>query len=468
MKERYDLLVIGAGPGGYVAAIEAAKEGKKVGIIEQDQVGGTCLNRGCIPAKAMLHAAEVYQEAKNADRFGIHCADVLVDYAGILSYKEEITDSLVKGVTQLLKANQISVLKGKGKLLPDRNVEVASDEGTQVYAAENVLLSVGSKPALIPIPGMDLNGVLTSDELFLLKELPDSLVIIGGGVISVEFATAFSGLGSKVTILEAMPRLLPGMDREISNNVKLLLKKRGVEIHTDAAVQAVERKEDHLVCRFSEKGEALSAAGTYVLCAVGRAPNTEGLFQEGAVPEMKKGNVLVDDQFQTSLPGVYAIGDMTGKSQLAHAASAQGIVTARYLAGKKPGIDLNVIPACVYTDPEIAAVGLTEEEAKEAGIPVRTGKFLMGANGRSQITKEERGFIKILSDLQTDEILGAQMMCARATDMIGEFVTAMTNHMTVSDLTKSIRPHPTYNEGIGEALEELSGGAIHIMPRKRR
>ena len=301
-----------------------------------------------------------------------------------------------------------------------------------------------------------------------MKSVPESLTIIGGGVISVEFATVYAELGCKVTILEALPRILPNMDKEISQNLKLILKKRGIDIHTAAAVQGVEADEDQYICKYVEKEKEQSVASQYVLCAVGRCPNTDGLFAEDATPEMNRGRVVVNEKFETSIPGVYAIGDLIFGAQLAHTASAQGIQVAEQLAGKEVSVDVNVVPGCVYTDPEIASVGITEDEAKEKGIAVKVGKFIMSANGKSLITKEERGFIKIVVEEESGVIVGAQMMCARATDMIGEFVTAVANNMTVSQLLKGMRAHPTYNEGIGEALEELEGGAIHVMPKKKK
>lgn len=468
MENQFDLIVIGAGPGGYVCAIKAAKLGLKTAIVEKDRPGGTCLNRGCIPAKAMLHASGLYHEIMRGEEFGIKAEGVSVDFEKVLSYKEETTDRLVQGVEQLLKANGVTRLEGKGVLLSDRKVEVQKDGESSFYQGKAVVLAAGSRPVILPIPGMELPGVLTSDDLFRLRHIPDSLVIIGGGVISVEFATIYASFGSKVTILEAMPRIVPNMDKEISQNLKMILKKRGVDIHTSAAVQSVEQTEDLYTCRFEEKGRELSVSGQYVLCAVGRKPETEGLFGEGAAPEMERGRILVKDGFATNLPGVYAIGDMIPGAQLAHTASAQGIAVAEILAGKEPSVVLSAVPGCVYTEPEIASVGMTEDEAAEQGRKVRTGKFIMSANGKSLIAREERGFIKIVVDDATEEILGAQMMCGRATDMIGEFVSAVANHMTVSQMLKAIRPHPTYNEGIGEALEELKGGAVHVMPKKRR
>ena len=468
MGQHYDVMVIGAGPGGYVAAIRAAKLGLHVAVVEEDRAGGTCLNRGCIPAKAMIHAAETYRSAREADQFGVETGRVSFDYGKILAYKEETTDALVQGVEQLLAGNGVDRLAGKGTLLAGKKVRVTTEEKEEVYAADHIILAAGSKPLLLPIPGMDLPGVLTSDGLFRLQECPESLAIIGGGVISVEFATAFAGLGTKVTILEALPRLVPNLDKEISQNLKMILKKRGVDIHTSASVQEVAEEDGRYVLRFTEKEKEQEVSARYVLCAVGRVPNTEGLFAEDALPDMERGRVLVDEKFETSIPGVYAIGDLIFGMQLAHTASAQGTVVAEHLAGRSASVDLSVVPSCVYTDPEIASVGLTEETAKEQGIPVRVGKFIMSANGKSLISREERGFVKILAAEESGVILGAQMMCARATDMIGELATAVANGLTAKQLLRGMRAHPTYNEGVGEALEELEGGAVHVVPRRKR
>lgn len=468
MEGQFDLIVIGAGPGGYVAAIKAAKLGLKTAVIENREVGGTCLNRGCIPAKAMIHASYVYREMQSSEEIGIFASQVTYDYGKILEYKERTTRQLVQGIGQVLKANGVEMFCGTGTLLPGNEVKVTSEEGEYMLKAKDVLLASGSKPLRISIPGIDLPGVITSDDLFRMKEVPESLVMIGGGVISVEFATVYAALGTKVTILEAMPRLIPNMDKEISQNLKMILKKRGIEIHTSAAVQSIEQDTDGYLCHYTEKEKARQAKGAYVLCAVGRCANTDGLFGEDMALELAGGRVVVDEHFATSIPHVYAIGDLIGGAQLAHAASAQGVAVAEHLVEKERSIDVNVIPGCVYTSPEIASAGLTEDEAKEKGIEVETGKFIMSANGKSIITKEEGGFIKVVADKESHVILGAQMMCARATDMIGEFVTAITNQMTVSQLLKSVRAHPTYNEGIGEALEELEGGAIHVLPKKKR
>lgn len=470
MEERYDLLVIGAGPGGYVAAIKAAKLGMKTAVIENREVGGTCLNRGCVPAKAMLHAAKLYQEVLSGERFGIISKEVSCDYEKVMSYKNETSESLRLGVEQLLKGNKIDRIHGTGTLTKDGRVRVKTEEGEELRQANHILLATGSKPAILPIEGIRLPGVMTSDELFQLDHVPESLIIIGGGVIGVEFATVFASFGSKVTLLEAEDRLLPGLDKEIAQNLKLILKKRGVDIHTKAFVRKIEKEGEDFICTYRERAKDKEKIevikSPYLLSATGRIPNTDGLLEEGISLDMNRGRIVVKENFETSMPGVFAIGDVIGGIQLAHAASSQGICAVELMNGVEPSIDLSVIPSCVYTDPEIACVGITEEEAKGKGIETVTGKTLTHANCKSFITKEERGFVKVVTDKETGVLLGAQMMCARATDMIGEMGTAITNKLTAEQLLKAMRAHPTYNESVGEALEDCMGGSIHALPRR--
>lgn len=475
----FDLIVIGAGPGGYVAAIKAAKSGMSVAVVESIRAGGTCLNRGCIPAKAMIHASGLYRQIlEESPLLGIKTEGVGFDYAKIVEYKQGTTDNLVSGIEALLEGNGITVFEGKAVLESD-NAEgkdgscrvvniLAKDDTKNTITASKVILAAGSVPSLIPIPGIDLPGVLTSDGVFALKEMPESLVIIGGGVIGVEFASAFANLGANVTIVEALPRILQNMDREISQNLRMILKKSNVDIHAGCEVKRVEPADNGYAVIYEEKGNEASACGQYVICAAGRKPNLEGLFGEGVNLDMDGKFINVDDKFETSMPGVYAVGDIIKGIQLAHAASAHGIAAVEMMNGEKPSIDISAIPGCVYTEPEIAQVGLTEAEAKDKKIPVITGKFIMSANGKSLITHEERGFIKIVADAETQVILGAQMMCARATDMIAEFTTAITNKLTVKQMLAGVRPHPTYNEGITEALEDIIGESTHTAPKRKK
>lgn len=467
MKNQYDVVVIGGGPGGYTAAIRAAQLGLRTALVEKREVGGTCLNRGCIPTKAMLHAACLFRQIKSCEQFGISVSNVAVDYKRLLAYMWNTTSQLRQGVEQLLRANAVVCFCGKGRLLPDKKVQINGTNGETLLCASYVILATGSMPRKLPIPGMDLPGVLTSDEIFELEECPSSLIIIGGGAIGVEFAEIFSSLGSQVTLLEAQSQLLPGMDKKISRNLQLVLKKRGVDIHTSVNLLGIEPAGTLLTCSFQEDGAEAKISAQNVLFSVGRCPNIDGLLGEGVEIEITQNYIAVDETFQTSMEDVYAIGDLISGAKFAHAASTQGIVTAEYLADEDPSIDVHIVPKCVYTDPEILAVGLTEDEAKARGIPVRVGEFIMSANGKSLIQKAERGFIQIVSSLETGEILGAQLMCSRASDMAGELVTALENHLTVSQFHKSMRAHPTYNEGISEALAEFESGAIHSMPKGR-
>ncbi len=448
----YQLLVIGAGPGGYVAALKAAKLGLKTAIVEGRDVGGTCLNRGCIPTKALLHTAEVYTQAKEGAFLGVNAEGISVDFAAAQRRKNEVTEKLRLGIEGLFKQKKVDLLRGTGTILAPGKVSVDGKE----YTADHILIATGSVPARPPIPGLE--HALTSDDLLEGEgRMFSSLVIIGGGVIGVELASVYNALGCHVTILEAMDRILPNMDREICQNLTMILKKRGVEIYPSSMVSAVEKMEDGtLSVRYTNKGTENTAQGEAVLCAIGRRANTAGLFGEGFSLDMERGRILTDENFQTSVPGIYAIGDVTAKIQLAHVASAQGTACVEKLAGKAAPADLALIPSCIYTSPEIACIGITADEAKAAGRSVKVGKFVMFANGKTVISNGERGFIKIVADAESGVVLGAQLMCERATDMISQLTTAVANGLTAEQLLAVVRPHPTFEEGIGEALDDLA------------
>ena len=469
MKE-YQLIVIGAGPGGYEAAIRAAQLGLTTALIERRDVGGTCLNRGCIPTKAMLHSAQLYREAANFELFGLHTENTSFDWAKVHQRKNDVVVKLRTGIEQLIKANKIDFFNNSASIFGKNDVQL--DQG-EVIRGENILIATGSVPARPPIPGLDLPNVVTSDELLddphftKADSLAKEILIIGGGVIGVEFASVFSSFGCHVTIVEAMERILPTMDREISQSLNMVLKKRGVSIHTGAMVEKLEQDENGLVCHFTEKGKAQAVPAQQVLVAIGRRPNIQGLFAEGFEVACERGRIVTDENFRTSVDSIYAIGDVTSKIQLAHMASAQGICAVHTIAGQKPPIDLRYVPGCIYTDPEIASVGITEDEAKQQGIPVKKGKFLMTGNGRSLIDEQERGFIKVLAHQETDVILGAQLMCSRATDIVAELATAIVNGLTCAQLAGVIRPHPTFCEGVTEAVEDVHAMAIHLAPKKR-
>lgn len=452
----YQLLIIGAGPGGYVAALHAAKRGLKTAVIENREVGGTCLNRGCIPTKTLLHSSEIIAGINGGEKFGVGAEQVHFDMSAIFARKREVSAKLSGGIEGMFKAAKVDLLRGTGTVTGSGTVKFVGEEGEKVITAERILLATGSVPARPPIPGLDLPGVLTSDELLEgCDHLYDSLVIIGGGVIGVEFATFYADLGCKVTIIEGLDRLLPNMDRELGQNLSMILKKHGVDVYTNSLVANVEKDGDALKVNFTNKDKALSVSGEAVLCAIGRRPYTEGLFADGVSVEMNGRSIRVDENYETSLPGVYAIGDVSSKIQLAHVASAQGTDCVERMVGGKGMTDLSAVPSCIYCVPEIACVGITADEAKAAGREVVSGKYVMFSNGKTVIRDGERAFMKVVADKATHVIVGAQFMCEHATDMISEMATAIVNGLTVEQMLKVLRPHPTFEEGVHDALEDV-------------
>jgi len=470
VDNRYDLIVIGSGPGGYVAAIRAAKLGMKTAIVEQGEIGGTCLNRGCIPTKTLMHSSHLFYEAKHLHAAGLHFEGLSFDMEEIQARKDEIILKVRQGIVSLLEANGVTILQGTATIQKENRVvlrRAATAEELEL-SAKNILVATGSVPLVPEIEGSTLPNVVTSDDLLSKSTLYPKLLIIGGGVIGVEFASIYSELGCEVEIVEAMDRILPAMDKEISQSVAMSLKKKGVAIHTKARViRILQGEAGGLVCEYEEKDNVKQANASGILIAVGRRANTKDLFAPGVEVEYDGANLKVNDAFETSTPNLYAIGDVIRGKQLAHAASAQGVAAVEQMCGEKMSIDLTVIPSCVYTSPEIAAVGMSEEEALREGHSVRTGKYPMLGNCKTMISMGERGFIKVIADADTDKILGAQLMCERATDIVGEFSTAIVNGLTVKDLASVVRPHPTYGEAVTEAVEDTLGMAIHLMPKRK-
>ena len=469
MHKVFDLVIIGAGPGGYVSAIRAAQCGLQVAIVERDKVGGTCLNRGCIPTKTLVHTSHLYREMNTCEKLGITAEGISYDIEKIYTRKDDVVEQLRNGVEYLLKAykDKIEMIRGNAVINTPNIVTVDTDKENLTLETKNILIATGSVPARPPIPGLELPGVITSDEILEQSGTAyKKLVIIGGGVIGVEFATVFNSLGCDVSIIEAMDRILPAVDKEISQNLSMILKKRGINIYTKSVVERIEKQDSELVCYFSQKDAEQKIESEAVLVAIGRKANVEGLFAEGLSVQYE-GGIVVDEHFQTTVPGIYAIGDVIhGSSQLAHVASAQGCNAVMRIAGSEPQVNLMVVPSCIYTDPEIACVGLTADQAKAKGLAVKTGKFNMTSLGRSVIESQERSFAKLVFDAETEVLLGAQLMCARATDLIGEFATAIVNRLTIKQLGSVIRPHPSFTEGIAEAVEDVEGKAIHIAPRR--
>jgi dihydrolipoamide dehydrogenase len=461
MDNQYNLAVIGGGPGGYEAAIRASQLGMKVVLIEEKDMGGTCLNRGCIPVKALLHAAEMYHTVRSCSEFGINASDVGFDYGKIISRRDAIVRRLRSGVEFLLKSYGVATIKGRAKIKDANTIEVESKEsGNVTVKASKIIIATGSRPARPPVTGIDGKNVLDSDGVLDMSACPEKIVIIGGGVIGIEFATIFNMLGKSVTVIELADSILPGIDTEVTDLLSRLLRKRGIEIYTSARVKSV-NNERGATCVFEHGGKELTAEGDIVLVATGRAPNSDGIGLENAGIETKKGFIVVNEYLETSVKGIYAIGDVTGKALLAHVASAQGLVAAANAAGQGKKISYSVVPSCIYTTPEIAAVGLTEKEALEKGFDIEVGRFPSAFNGKSVIMGEEKGFAKIITDKVTGEILGAHVIALRATDMIAEVCVAMKLESTITELADTIHPHPTISEMIMEAAHDAEGFCVN-------
>lgn len=471
--DKFDLIIIGAGPGGYVGAIRAAQLGMKVCVIERREVGGTCLNRGCIPTKSFLYTSDLYARTRrDFDLLGLHAENLSYDTEKMYRRKDQVVARLRGGIEQLLKSNGVVRLQGTGSIAAPGSVRFTAADGgeEETLSTKNILIATGSKPARTQFPGCNLPGVITSDELLSQSDIMGKKILVfGAGVIAVEFASVFSNLGCDVSLI-VRSRLLRVWDRDISKNFGAVLKKRGVKVYGLSTVhEVVSGKDGGLCCRFVSKEKEYEKDADCILVANGREAVTDGLFCDGfSLPMNNRGRIVVNDRFETAQLGIYAIGDVIGGMQLAHLASAQAITVCERLAGKSPSVCLDAVPNCIYTNPEIASVGLSENDAEEKGIDVRVGKYMMMGNGKTVIENGERGFIKLLFDAQSDVLLGAQLMCERATDMIAELATALVNHLTAEDLMRVIRPHPTFCEAVTEAVEDSCGRSIHGPAVKNR
>ncbi len=464
-KKEYDLLIIGGGPSGYEAAFRASELGLKTALVEKEQPGGTCLNHGCIPTKTLLHAAKRYRDAKEFSEIGLCAERLQYDSKKMHEHKAEVINSLKNGILFLLKTKKIDYWNGVATVIGRQQVEVQwGEEGEsrgekQLFHARNILLATGAKPVLPSITGISLPKVYTSEQLLEAELHPQRVLILGGGVIGVEFAMLLNALDCEVTMIEAEKRILPSFDREISQKLSMHLKKRGIIIRQGIKVEKIqEGKKDgkeHLLVYTSD---GIVTEIEMVLISVGRRPNIEGLFSESFMKDevnalqAENGRLLVDENYQTAIAGIYAAGDVIGGIQLAHVAAAEGISAVEAIAKTARSMKMQTVPSCVYSDPEIASVGLTEEAAKAQGMSVKTRKYSMAANGKALIEGQQMGFIKVVYLEETEAIVGAQLFCQRATDLISELATAVANELTVQQLASVIRPHPTFCEGIGLAL----------------
>nr|WP_298925889.1 dihydrolipoyl dehydrogenase [uncultured Allomuricauda sp.] len=466
---QYDVAVIGSGPGGYVAAIRCAQLGMKTAIIEKySTLGGTCLNVGCIPSKALLDSSHHYEDAiKHFEEHGIDIpGEIKVNLKQMIARKQGVVDQTTKGIQFLMDKNKIDVYEGVGSFKDATHINVDMTDGKkETLEAKHSIIATGSKPSTLPFITIDKERVITSTEALELKEIPKHMIVIGGGVIGLELGQVYKRLGSEVTVVEFMDRIIPGMDGGLSKELMRAMKKQKVKFSLSHKVKSVERNGDEVVVKADDKkGQEVTFTGDYCLVSVGRRPYTDGLNAEAAGVKLDdRGRVEVNDHLQTNVSNIYAIGDVVRGAMLAHKAEEEGSMVAELIAGQKPHIDYNLIPGVVYTWPEVAAVGKTEEELKEAGIEYKVGQFPMRALGRARASMDIDGFVKILADKTTDEVLGVHMIGARCADLITEGVTAMEFRASAEDIARMSHAHPTYAEAVKEAaLAATEDRALHI------
>jgi dihydrolipoamide dehydrogenase len=465
-NKTYDLAIIGSGPGGYVAAVRAAQLGLSVLMIEREaRLGGVCTLRGCIPTKALLHTADLLEEARHGADIGVAAREVRLDLGGAMKHKEKVVRQSSNGVSYLMKKNRVDVATGFGRIAGAGRVSVAAADGNETaYAVKNVLIATGSVPRSLPGIETDHKTILSSDSILELSEVPKSLLVIGSGAVGVEFASMFARFGSKATILEILPRIVPVEDEDISRELAASFKRQGMTVYVDARVERVTKTEggvEVLARTSAEKTETMRAEK--VLLAVGRKPLSEGIGLEGVGVATERGYIKVDGYMQTNVPGIYAIGDVVPTPWLAHVAQAEGVVAVEHMAGRPTfPVNYDQIPGCTYCAPEVASIGLTEAKARERGYDIAIGKFPFSAIGKARVLNDTGGFVKIVAEKKYDEILGVHIIGPKATELIAEAAAAMTLEATSQDLVRTVHAHPTLAEAIHEAAEAVGGHAIHI------
>ncbi|HEV8512301.1 MAG TPA: dihydrolipoyl dehydrogenase [Cyclobacteriaceae bacterium] len=460
----YDLIVIGSGPGGYVAAIRASQLGFKVGVVEKAELGGICLNWGCIPTKALLKSANVFEYIQHAKDYGIDVKDASVDFAGVVKRSREVANGMSKGIQFLFKKNKIDHIAGNGKLKKGNKVEVTDASGKKTdYDAKHIILATGARSRELPALKIDGKKIVGYREAMVLPERPKKLLVVGSGAIGVEFAYFYSTMGAEVTVVEFLPRVVPVEDEEVSKQLEKSFKKAGITIYTSSEVTSVDTKGKGCISTVKTPTGEIKIESDIVLSAVGVATNLENIGLEETGVKTDKGKVVVDQFYKTNVPGVYAIGDITSGPALAHVASAEGIICVEKIAGQNPEpLNYNNVPGCTYCSPEIASVGYTEEAAKKAGYQIKVGKFPFTASGKAKAAGAPDGFVKVIFDAKYGEWLGAHFIGANVTEMIAEVVAARKLETTGHEIIKSIHPHPTMSEAIMEAAAAAYGEVIHL------
>lgn len=463
--DRKNLIIIGGGPAGYVGAIRAAQLGARVTVVEKDELGGTCLNVGCIPTKVLTSAAHTFSTLKTVSRWGLKVTGTQLDWSLLMKRKQMTVTRLVTGVKSLLKARGVNVVSGTANFIDEKTLEIKREDGTsEKLQADRFLVSPGSIPIQLPIPGIELEGVIDSTGALSLNSIPKSMLIIGGGVIGCEFAYIYNAFGTQITIVEMLPQIIPGEDEEIVAALRSSMERSGMKIHTDSKVSRIDAAKDgNKTVTFSTKNGEMKTDVEKILLSVGRRPNTKDMGLEKLGMKMDRGTILVDDRLQTNLAHIFAAGDCIGNWLLAHVASMEAEVAVENALGHDKRMDYTAVPSCIYTHPEIGSVGLNEKQAKEKGLETSTGKFPMLACGRAQAEMETEGFVKVVTEKNSGKVLGAQILGHRATDLIAELTLAIKMGAKAQDVIDTIHAHPTLSEPIREAVLKADGRPIHMM-----